>query len=233
MKVAQAYSASGARLRKRKLFVPSDPASFYSCKEAMDIIRIRPLFSGYESDMVKPLWTSQPISQSTSPPPYFKIPPSNFSSDSISVYSSKDTVDPILKRTRAKTPVFAIGQLENSLQRHSHDAIEILAEKYRALLPPRCETPFAEAPYRITPRKTPRKTLRKTKKQQNLRDLVNSQSRASSISDSETLVGSEPPSPRSPTCLQTQLENFTFQDISGWKHNTIAWSGFEIHPALR
>ena len=126
-------------------------------------------------------------------------------------------VCPITKRTRAKTPVFAVGQLEASRNHRSAaiDVAEELAKEYRALLPPRTETPFGRPEFRVfatliepVPSRTQRRGLRKIKAQRSLYRLGSPQkpSRDSTISDSETLVGSEPSSPLSdkPPCLKPE-----------------------------
>lgn len=95
----------------------------------------------------------------------------------------------ILRRTRAKTPVFRVGQLESQ----QIDA-QLLAQGYQALLPARLMTPFVEEEL---PEIIPTRTIRKIKRQESLRSLMKKHSREGSISDSETLVGSTPTSPLS------------------------------------
>lgn len=99
----------------------------------------------------------------------------------------------MLKRTRAKSPCFWVGQLDCSPSRGS-DLARILASEYQALLPPRTFTPVPE-PQILG------KSIRKVKGQQSLRDLIERDKQVISVSsDCDTLVGSESPrSPLSPT----------------------------------
>lgn len=102
------------------------------------------------------------------------------------------------RRTCAKTPVFQIGQLESR-----HDASS-LAQYYQGLLPPRLMTPFLELEIEIKPEDhvtsiKPPRTIRKMKRSRSLRSLCKKHERCESLSDSETLVGSESPkAPLSP-----------------------------------
>jgi predicted membrane chloride channel (bestrophin family) len=110
-------------------------------------------------------------------------------------------MDPRLQqRRRAKTPVFAIGQLEGKiLGARPVDKAQALAAQYQAELPSRSITPYVEGDL---PKLT-RKTLRKIKCQMSLRDLVKDQSErplSTLSSDADTLVGSaSPTSQLSPT----------------------------------
>jgi hypothetical protein len=176
-----------------------DSSNFYCCKEVLNVIRAQSclsLLTGYEETQINQDTLNNPQPRTGNPS---KTQPSLFSCDSCdssdSLYSSYKMDEPMLKRTRAKTPVYSIGQLE-SARHHPFDATQLLAEHYRALLPARMPTPFVEP----EPPKIHRKTLRKIKRQQSLRNLMKQHSRSSSISDSETLVGSDSPtSPLSPS----------------------------------
>ncbi len=100
----------------------------------------------------------------------------------------------ILKRRRAKTPVFAIGQLEEASM--FIDEAQALAEQYQSLLPPRTFTPYPLNIPNLAPKKFQR--FRKMKCQVDLRDSSKGDShRVQSVaySDEETLVGSELPTP--------------------------------------
>jgi hypothetical protein len=126
-------------------------------------------------------------------------PQANAPENSMTKYTI-DEMDPkILKRTRAKTPVFAVGQLENISV--FIDKAQALSEQYQSLLPPRTFTPYPLDLPELAPKKLQR--LRKKKCQLDLRDSIKEDSnRAHSIaySDEETLVGSELPTPpHSPT----------------------------------
>ncbi|KAM3087834.1 hypothetical protein ACMFMG_001903 [Clarireedia jacksonii] len=123
------------------------------------------------------------------------------SDSSISVYSSDpyscdtDTMDPtdIKFRRRAKTPVFAIGQLERKAMEHRSDLSESIAADYRCLLPPRRSiAPQMDLDIPHKPLQPVRKRLRKIKSQESLRDLCKSHSGSPFMaSDCETLVGSD------------------------------------------
>ena len=95
-----------------------------------------------------------------------KMPPKQ-SSDSISVYSLLEANIEELRRTRAKTPVFRIGQLEEAEAKPRINAAE-LARQYQAALPPRAFTPcpFASQP------NIHRNGLRRIKCHESLRDTV-------------------------------------------------------------
>lgn len=102
----------------------------------------------------------------------------------------------MLRRTRAKTPVFCVGQLESK-----YDATS-LAQYYQGLLPPRLMTPFLEVDTtseEVVKTIIPTRTIRKMKRSRSLRSLCKKHERCESLSDSETLVGSESPKmPASP-----------------------------------
>jgi len=100
-----------------------------------------------------------------------------------------------LRRTRAKTPVFRVGQLEAKLP---YDA-QVLAEGYQALLPARLLSPFVEVPEGQIPEILNTRSIRKIKSHSSLRSLMKRHSRDGSMSDTETLVGSTPTSPLSPS----------------------------------
>lgn len=101
----------------------------------------------------------------------------------------------IIKRTRAKTPCFWVGQLDCQTQPcDKHDSVA-LAYEYQALLP---ERSFSSSP--VCFERCPlRKTIRKVKGQESLRDIVErDQHRISTTyySDCETLDGTDTlPSP--------------------------------------
>jgi hypothetical protein len=166
--------------------------NFYSCKELLsNVIRSQSCFtllSGYEENVI-----NEEIAKPQPPiEPLPKSQPSNPSNGTISIYSTDGMENSIPRRTRAKTPVFAIGQLERKASGHSTDASRFLAEQYRAVLPLRAITPFLEAEL-PKPKLPRRKTLRKIKCQQSLRSINEEHSRSSSCSDSDTLVGSDSP----------------------------------------
>jgi hypothetical protein len=124
----------------------------------------------------------------------FDNPQANASKSSMRNYPT-DEMDPdILKRTRAKTPVFAIGQLETASM--FIDKAQALAEQYQSLLPPRTFTPYPLNLPEMAPKRLQR--IRKIKCQLDLRDSIKEDpNRGHSVaySDAETLVGYESPSP--------------------------------------
>jgi hypothetical protein len=85
----------------------------------------------------------------------------------------------ILKRTRAKTPCFWVGQLDHPKQPYDdeyrkideddgrYDSAIALACEYQAVLPPRCFTPAS-----ISDAQPLSRTIRKVKGRQSLRDIV-------------------------------------------------------------
>lgn len=137
-----------------------------------------------------------------------KPPCASDSRDSVSVYSSN--MEPrTIRRTRPKTPVFAVGQLERASLIRPYDQAQILAEGYQSVLPPRLLTPCIE---NESPRHRPRK-LRKIQCQVSLRDLIRDQAEnppetsppPTSYSDTDTLVGSPPTSPTSKEFAKDKL----------------------------
>jgi hypothetical protein len=184
--------------------------SFYSCKEIFDVVRAQSCLTIFSTESDDDL-TSIPDHQSpenkqgwgTPPPPptmYLLNKPEKPSEYSISVYSSEEMDPRLQQRRRAKTPVFAIGQLEGkNLGASPVDKAQALAAQYQAELPSRSITPYVEGDL---PKLT-RKTLRKVKCQMSLRDLVKDQSErplSTLSSDTDTLVGSaSPTSQLSPT----------------------------------
>jgi len=95
------------------------------------------------------------------------------------------------KRTGAKTPVSAVGQLERNSMIRPPDMAQTLANQYQALLPSRPISPCIFAIPKLKPKK-----LRKIKCQLSLRDLIKEHSKrvhSVAYSDAETLVGSESP----------------------------------------
>jgi hypothetical protein len=96
---------------------------------------------------------------------------SHRSDESISAYSQEEGPFEELKTRRAKTPVFAIGQLEDKERTKTNEKIDVarlLAQQYQDVLPPRVITP---CPRTATP-KNFRKRLRRMKCRESLRDVV-------------------------------------------------------------
>jgi hypothetical protein len=153
---------------------------------------------------------SNASTSSTATTPLVGIP--NRSVNSLSIYPFDEMAVEILKRTRAKTPCFWVGQLDPKPRDHRYDSAIALSCEYQALLPPRTFTPYLE------PRPLER-TIRKVKGRQSLRRIVEQDEPREPIhsaiqcddkynftlnhhytSDCDTLVGSEtPPSPCTPT----------------------------------
>jgi len=151
--------------------------------------------------------------------------------DSSSIYSMDEMEGEKFKRTRAKTPCFWIGQLDecNSHDREPRDAANALAGQYQAVLPPRSFTPYPEK----LPSIHARRGLRKVKGQQSLRDLVTCQE-LSIHSDSETLVGT--PSLGSPTSghfswkisQESKEPRASFEEVRQGKEDGETDVGFQI-----
>ncbi|PQE24402.1 mating-type switching swi10 protein [Rutstroemia sp. NJR-2017a BVV2] len=145
------------------------------------------------------------------------------SDSSLSVYSSDpyscDTMDPTDTKfwRRAKTPVFAIGQLERKAQEHKSDPSESIAAGYRCLLPPRRSiAPQLDLDIPHKPLRPVRKSLRKIKSQESLRDLCKSHSVSPfSASDCETLVGSDGGTSPRHSLYQDELKNNPFDAGTG------------------
>lgn len=177
----------------------------YSCREILNVIRVQTcltLFSDNHDEVAGVEQGSEAIAQPhhigtliKSQPPT-KSKSSIESIDSISIYSMHEMEEPF-KRTRSKTPVTWIGQLESYHKPHElpageTDPTKLLAGQYQAVLPPRTFTPCPELDQK---HHLPR-NLRKMKGRQSLRDLVTCQEiipESPSHSDSDTLCGSESP----------------------------------------
>jgi hypothetical protein len=199
------------RRLQKKSQAQKSKESFYSCKEIFDVVRAQSCLTIFSTESDDDL-TSDPDHQSpenkqgwgTPPPPptvyLLNNKPEKPSEYSISVYSSEEMDPRLQQRRRAKTPVFAIGQLEGkNLGASPVDKAQALAVQYQAELPSRSFTPYVEGDL---PKLT-RKKLRKIKCQMSLRDLVKDQSErplSTPSSDTDTLVGSASPiSQLSPT----------------------------------
>ena len=113
---------------------------------------------------------SEPQSRLTNQPS-MKLQQQN---ESTSLYSQYELKHEELRRTRAKTPVFRIGQLENEPCTDSGklsngiDTVMALAQEYQAVLPPRGFTPCPQS----TAPNVRRNGLRRVKCQDSLRDVV-------------------------------------------------------------
>jgi hypothetical protein len=177
--------------------------SLYSCKEILDVVRAQScliLYDHNENLSVVEL-QDEDSHEITEPRPHIGFlleqPPPK-SEDSISNYSTNEMESQPSRRTRAKTPVFAVGQLERNSKVPPTDRAQTLSEQYQALLPPRPITPYIEMEH---PKLTSK--LRKIKCQLSLRDLIKEHSKrihSVAYSDADTLVGSE--SPISPLSLR-------------------------------
>lgn len=247
------------RLRKAPPKAKSTP-NLYSCEEIVDEVRAQSTLVLFKSDGNLTI-TEHPDSEyetSRSRPEIgftYNNPQANASRTSMRNYST-DEMDPeFLKRTRAKTPVFVIGQLEKASM--FIDKAQALADQYQSLLPPRTFTPYPLNLPELAPKKLQR--LRKIKCQLDLRDSIKEDpSRGHSVaySDAETLVGSESPSPPpSPTETEDHFDEAnliidphdqssadpmtTFDDDVGLKicvdllTTELATALFRQHPAER
>ncbi|CAD6504549.1 BgTH12-00058 [Blumeria graminis f. sp. triticale] len=118
---------------------------------------------------------------------------------SVSRYSMDFMQQQTFRRTRPKTPILRVGQLEDLAHQADSHACQ-LAEDYQALLPLSSSTD----PNRN--KCQPARRLRKVKSQTSLRDLSRNQAEAQAMiaaaaaaidsdGDLDTLVGSEPASP--------------------------------------
>jgi hypothetical protein len=174
------------------------PESLYSCKELLAVIGAQSCLVVSKSDensSVTEVKESEEEKAANSRHIGFPFENSQLDSseDLFSNYAAEEMDPEHLKRTRAKTPVFSIGQLERSSMPPT-DKAQTLAEQYQSLLPPRTFTPYLLDIPELTPKKLQK--LRKIKCQLSLRDAIKEQSnRGHSVaySDAETLVGSESP----------------------------------------
>ena len=191
------------RLRKASPKAKSTTA-LYSCEEKLDKVRTQSNLVLFKSDLnlaITELLDSVYETPKARPEIgfLFENPQANASKSSMRNYSTVEMDPEILKRTRAKTPVFAIGQLETASM--FIDKAQALAEQYQSLLPPRTFTPYPLNLPEMAPKRLQK--LRKMKCQLDLRDSIKEDpDRGHSVacSDAETLVGSESPSPpHSPT----------------------------------
>lgn len=210
------------RRLQKKSQAQKSKESFYSCKEIFDVVRAQSCLTIFSTESDDDL-TSTPDHESPEnkqgwgtpppPPPTVNVldnEPEKLSEDSISVYSSEEMDPRSQQRRRAKTPVFAIGQLEGkTLGARPVDKAQTLAAQYQAELPSRSITPYVEGDL---PKLT-RKTLRKIKCQMSLRDLVKDHSErplSTLSSDADTLVGSASPTSQ----LSPTKEEFSHDEIA-------------------
>ena len=137
----------------------------------------------------KPYMAGRPSYSPNSEQPAISLTDRPLVSPSIYSLETMDLELQNLRRTRAKTPCFWVGQLEEK----ANDPAAVLAGEYRAELPARTRSPYNP----IGP-KTLARTVRKVKGQQSLRDALKDD--RPDCSDAETLIGSETPkSEASPT----------------------------------
>jgi hypothetical protein len=203
----------------------NETQSLYSCKEILDVVQAQSCLTLLEQQdnlsVIRLLGNeNQKIAQTNPHIGFFpENPLSKKSEYSISDYSLDEVEAKTLRRTRAKTPVLAVGQLERNSKVHSTDMARSLAEQYQALLPNRAANPIIKLEL---PSLTPKK-LRKIKCQLSLRELIEEHSkRAHSVaySDAETLVGSE-----SLSLLQGNFEKSKLPIIKSDSHDqSLSWS---------
>lgn len=169
------------RLRKEPPF-----EAFYSCDDLLDIIRSQSFLTSYANDSDSTV-LYQDASESLPP----DLQPSMISpqlDDSISLYSQNAIKPEELRRTRAKTPVFRIGQLEEKIcmELRDTDPAQMLAKQYQEELPSRGITP---CPSVNTPA-THQNSLRRIKCHESLRDIVKSHPEDTQSSTYNTLGSS-------------------------------------------
>ena len=174
-------------------------SGFYSCQDTLDSFQAQSSLPIFSDDNEGDLSSSEQKSAKSHAQIADLVEnqsPGSFEAAASSLYSKISTFEMktgLLTRTRAKTPVFAVGQLERKMSEISEplpiDTSRMLADQYRALLPPRLVTPFTEA----VPERSRNRTLRKVKCQPSLRSLIKSSPGTPCSSDTETLVGSESP----------------------------------------
>jgi len=195
-----------SRKRLRKAPPKANPfQDLYSCKGDFNIFRAQSCWVSLEADESSSLTNleeneSEETLAAASTGPGFEAAQEDRTETSIHKCQSDEMDAERLRRTSAKTPVFAVEQLERNQATQQVDKTQTLAEQYQALLPPRGFTPCMIS----SPKPAQKdKTLRKVKCQLSLRDMVKEQSnRGHSVaySDSETLIGSDSPTlPSSPT----------------------------------
>lgn len=147
-------------------------------------------------------------------------------------------------RRRCKTPVLWIGQLESkSSQALDSETATCLADQYRAELPDRIFTPTPCVEPDLA--KPPPRRLRKIKCQSSLRDIIKEQEHAKPAvysSDSDTLCGSESPSPSTATTTPTRSyfeiqeqhnppDDIALHICTSLLTNELAKSLYKHHPA--
>lgn len=243
-------STSNQQTQPRKRLQKAPPnrkssKNFYACTDIFNVVRAQScltILTDEENEM-----TIQKSQDSKKPRQHvgfllkdkpLKVSDSN---DSLSVYSADDMELGSFKRTRPKTPVFAVGQLERASLIRPIDQAQVFAEGYKSILPPRIATPCFEGQ---PPKRTP-KALRKIKCQLSLRDLIKDQAEHESetsppltaCSDAETLVGSEstPASPTGKGFATEKLPVVAFEKALTGKDNraSLALSDFDNDIGLK
>jgi len=194
---AQTSSQLSSRGNHRKRLQKPRPnqqpkTSIYSCKDVANVVRLQTclnLLSGWNEgensiNMQLPLFMHSRSGRS-----HFDDLAGYEPDDLISNYSHCPTEEINMERRRnAKTPVFAIGQLE---MKNPHfptkTTAEDLAKIYQNLLPSPPVTPFPNAP-RSYPRQ---EKIRRIKSQHSLRSHISDQLKTSAWTETETLCSEQ------------------------------------------
>jgi hypothetical protein len=157
---------------RNRLKKPAPQEEFHSCDEFLDIIRSQSYLTLHHNESnATVLYRDNLETQCRREnPPSMKSKQSN---DPISLYPHYEMRSEELRRTRAKTPVYRIGQLEDKTcldTKKDIDTARVLAQQYQETLPARSFTPLPET----TPQNAHRNGLRRIKCHDSLRDIVKS-----------------------------------------------------------
>jgi hypothetical protein len=157
---------------RNRLKKPAPLEELQFCDNILDIVRAQSYLTLHrnESNATVVCPENSESQSREGNPPSMKSKKSN---DSISLYSHYEMRPEELRRTRAKTPVFRIGQLEEKTcleTRKDIDMANVFAQQYQEALPSRAFTPLPQ----VTAQNTHQNGLRRIKCHDSLRNIVKS-----------------------------------------------------------
>lgn len=225
--------ADGAQEPHRERNRLQKPAPFKdvdSCEEVLDIIHSQSYLTFHcnkSNATVVHRDNSEPQPRPGNPPSM----KSKQSNNSISFHSYNEMKTEDRRRTRAKTPVYRIGQLEGKIwiDETDFDPARILAQQYQAALPSRGITPVLE----VSTQNAHRHGLRRVKRYDSLRDIVESlpeNDPASEVTTPESLGNGSPEgvSPSDPEAPQQSVIEHHIEKLHSSRSRFLRGS-FESH----
>ena len=180
----------GRKRLQKKRPIQQSKTSMYSCKDATDLVRLQTclnLLSGvHELENNVKIQSRLPM-YSQEDEMHFQASVENFLNETVKIDTPGKVEEIEMQRWRnAKTPVFAIGQLEMRSSPYLNTATaEGFASIYQALLPSPPTTPFSST----MKSRLKQGRIRKMKSEHSLRNHFDSPSRSPAWTETETLCG--------------------------------------------